>query len=54
MAKVNCEDCYEVEAQIVYLVRNVEWRSCFECLTEAVKDKECQRVMLMAVDEAED
>jgi hypothetical protein len=54
MAKILCEDCYEVEAQIVYLVRSTQWSSCFKCLKYAITDTESKRLMLMAVDETED
>jgi hypothetical protein len=54
MSKVSCEDCYEAEAQIVYLVYNTQWSSCFNCLKSAINDTLTKRVMLKAVDEAED
>jgi hypothetical protein len=54
MAKVLCEDCYEVEAQIVYLVLSTQWSSCFDCLKLSMNDSECKRVMLLTVDDAED
>jgi hypothetical protein len=54
MSRVLCEDCYEVEAEIVYLVYNAQWSSCLACLKYAITDTESKRIMLKAVEEAEE
>jgi hypothetical protein len=54
MSKITCEDCYEAEAQITYLIGNTDWASCFECLKHAITDKDSIRLMAQAVPESED
>ena len=56
MNKVLCEDCYEAEAEITYLigVYKTEWSSCLACLSQSIQSKLTHKIMRQAVADSED